>query len=190
VRTRKQYRTDAMVDTEDILRCVEAKEQGSLAQDIVKACKDLSGSVTFGLMGEREPHRLYLVRHKKPMCLALCEELGLVVFASTEKIIRAALAEKEILFGFFRKAVKPSKVALLQEMQEDSLLLLYIEGGLNIQEEDLEFKKGYNTYTPYKTGNSSPYLSPLSRSSPSREEEEEHSQGGYHPHYDQEKREN
>ena len=139
VNTKKKLKTDGEVDSEVILRLIE------LRQDVVAGIKfaeeNYSGSAAYALIGVDFPNRVYLVRSGNPMVLAYIKELDLVLFASTETIIKAGLNDYKCFLGFFWEKRK-RRVAIFQEMDDNSMLSIQTGvKGISIKKETFKKKE-------------------------------------------------
>jgi len=139
VSTSKKLKTDGEVDSEVLLRLIELK--ADVYEGIKFAEEHYSGSAAYALIGTHFPNRLYLVRSGNPMVLAYVQDLDLILYASTEAIIKAGLNDYKCHLGFFWEKRK-RHTALFQDMDDNSMLSIQKGSkGFTIRKEEFKKKK-------------------------------------------------
>ena len=147
VSSHKDLKQDGEVDSEVILRLIE------LRQDVVEGIKyaedNYTGPSAYVLLGVDFPKKMYIVRSGNPMVLAYLPELDLVLFGSTERIIRAAIQDKKCHLNYFWEKNKRYE-ALFQEMDDDAVLTVSsVTRGISIKRIKMDTNKpriGYWNY--------------------------------------------
>lgn len=121
IRSSVRLKQDGEVDSEAILRLVEQKS--NVVDGIRHAYKNYHGQAAFAIIGEKFPDKLYLARDGNPLVLAYVKELDLILYASTEQIIRAGLSTDKLHYGFFSERETLYK-ALFEEVEDDTILVV------------------------------------------------------------------
>lgn len=152
VATKKKLKTDGEVDSEVLLRLIELRTD--VKEGIKFAEENYTGSAAYALIGIDFPNKIYLVRSGNPMSLAYIKELDLVLFASTESILKSGMNDYYSYLDFFIEKKKRYS-ALFQDMDDNSMLSIQTTvKGLTIKKE--EFKKKKETGFYYVQGQNKP----------------------------------
>lgn len=132
----KKYKMkrDGEVDSEVILRLF----QKNMLEDIKvkpmsaikKTVSEISGSLTFGLIGEECPNTLYLYKASNPLVLVYVEKWGMIFFGSKEEFITAGLTKLKLrVNGFFAKRRRIVDYMVNDKIADETALRISVEGG-------------------------------------------------------------
>jgi glucosamine 6-phosphate synthetase-like amidotransferase/phosphosugar isomerase protein len=148
VRSQKKVKTDGQVDSEEVLRLIEMKD--NVIEGIKYAEENYTGVSAYAMIGANMPDALFLVRSGNPIMLCYVRELDIVLFASTREILQASLQEYKCYMNFFVEK-RHKHEAVFQGMEDNSYLLISRAGGkLTFKSEKFEKKGGYFSSVPVR----------------------------------------
>lgn len=141
VRSNHKLKVDGEVDSEIILRLVERKS--NVVEGIRYAYQNYWGSASFAIVGEKFPETLYLVRDGSPLVMAYVKEFDLILYASTEDILRVGLSNDKFYCGGFFSERKLAFQTVFESVEDDTLLVVKrgSKGELRLKTKALEGKK-------------------------------------------------
>jgi glucosamine 6-phosphate synthetase-like amidotransferase/phosphosugar isomerase protein len=112
-------------DSEVLLRVLETfaerYQNESFLQNIEDMCFNIAGKYTLAIINENIPDKLWLVKHRNPLVIAYIKSLNIIVFASTEDILKKAVKSYKSHLEFFIESVMPDDM-IINEMREDQVV--------------------------------------------------------------------
>jgi len=113
---------DAEVDSEVIVKLVDyfyrKQKTPNIIKAIQKATKAIRGGLAFAIIDQSQPN-LYLVASDNPLHLAYHIPTGIIYFASTEYILKAALLGERTYYNFFTQKTG-RKDYIFEELENDT----------------------------------------------------------------------